>query len=100
MRSGVAPEAPPAHAPTCAHAHATGAKPKGCYSRLFGLPAHPIGESDEAKLIELGDAMRYDVEREGRLTPRIGFTYFGQFLGHDLTHDATPLRGPYAAPGR
>jgi heme peroxidase len=42
--------------------------------------------------------MRYEVEREGTLTPRIGFTYFGQFLGHDLTHDLTPLAGPYAEP--
>ena len=39
--------------------------------------------------------MRYTQEREGTLTPRIGYTYFGQFLGHDLTHDATPLAGPY-----
>jgi hypothetical protein len=98
MRSGVASEGPPADAPRCAHAHAIGATPKGYYSRLFGLPAQPIGESDEEKLVELGSAMRYSVEREGTLTPRIGFTYFGQFLGHDLTHDATPLGGPYAAP--
>ena len=62
------------------------------------MPANPIGDSEEAKLVELGSAMRYKVEREGTLTPRIGFTYFGQFLGHDLTHDATPLGGPYAAP--
>jgi hypothetical protein len=98
MRSGVASEGPPADAPACAHAHATGAKPKGYYSRLFGPPAHPIGESEEAKLVELGNAMRYRREREGTLTPRSGFTYFGQFLGHDLTHDTTPLGGPYAAP--
>ena len=39
--------------------------------------------------------MRYAVEREGTMTPRIGYTYFGQFLGHDLTHDVTPLAGPY-----
>ncbi|MFL6520381.1 MAG: peroxidase family protein [Chthoniobacterales bacterium] len=39
--------------------------------------------------------MRYREEREGTLTPRVGYTYFGQFLGHDLTHDATPLAGPY-----
>src|SRR4051812_1868616 len=98
MRSGVAPEGPPADAPPCAHAHAIGATPKSHYSRRFGMAAQPIGESEEAKLIELGDTMRYQVEREGTHTPRIGFTYFGQFLGHDLTHDATPLGGPYAAP--
>src|ERR1044072_4563921 len=98
MPSGVAPEGPPADAPACAHAHAIGAEPKSHYSRLFGMPAQPIGESDEPRLVELGNAMRYSVEREGTLTPRIGFTYFGQFLGHDLTHDVTPLGGPYAAP--
>ncbi|HEX7517203.1 MAG TPA: peroxidase family protein [Chthoniobacterales bacterium] len=42
--------------------------------------------------------MRYQVEREGTLTPRVGYTYFGQFVGHDLTHDPTPLEGPYAEP--
>jgi hypothetical protein len=35
--------------------------------------------------------MRYETEREGTLTPRVGYTYFGQFVGHDLTHDTTPL---------
>jgi len=42
--------------------------------------------------------MRYGVEREGTLTPRVGYTYFGQFVGHDLTHDFTSLEGPYAEP--
>ena len=98
MRSGVAPEGPPAPAPTCVHAHASGAQPKGYYSRWFGLPTQPIGESDETKLIELGNAMHYAVEREARLTPRAGFTYFGQFVGHDLTHDTTPLDGPFRRP--
>jgi hypothetical protein len=42
--------------------------------------------------------MRYEIEREGTLSPRVGYTYFGQFLGHDLTHDTTPLEGPYADP--
>ena len=78
----------------------TRSEPRGYYSRLFGKPADPIPRSQEAKLIELGNSMRYDTEREGTLTPRVGFTYFGQFLGHDLTHDATPLEGPYAAPER
>ena len=44
--------------------------------------------------------MRYKVEREGTLTPRAGYTYFGQFIGHDLTHDSTPLEGPYCEPER
>lgn len=73
---------------------------KGYYSRLFAKPAHPIGRDQEEKLVELGNAMRYKVEREGTLTPRVGFTYFGQFLGHDLTYDPTPLDGPYEDPER
>lgn len=82
----------------CSHARAMQAAPKGHYSRLFPKPAKPIVAEDEEKLIELGNAMRYEVEREGTLTPRVGYTYFGQFLGHDLTHDPTPLAGPYSDP--
>jgi hypothetical protein len=82
----------------CSHARRTRAESKGCYSRLFGLPANPIAAKDEDKLVTLGNAMRYETEREGTLTPRVGFTYFGQFLGHDLTHDPTPLAGPYSDP--
>ncbi|HEX8078516.1 MAG TPA: peroxidase family protein, partial [Chthoniobacterales bacterium] len=88
----------PAQAATCSHARAMRAEAKGNYSRLFPKPATPMTPADEPKLIELGSAMRYETEREGTLTPRIGFTYFGQFLGHDLTHDTTPLAGPYAEP--
>ena len=82
----------------CSHARRMRAEPKGHYARLFAKPAHPITADEEVKLIELGSSMRYEVEREGTLTPRIGYTYFGQFFGHDLTHDATPLAGPYAEP--
>ena len=85
--------------PRCAHAHLThSAEPRGHYSRLFAGPAKPALKYQEDKLIELGQAMRYEVEREGTLTPRVGYTYFGQFAGHDLTHDATPLKGPYPEP--
>lgn len=83
---------------TCSHARASHSAPKGYYSRLFGKPAHPITADEEFKLVELGNAMRYGREREGTLTPRVGYTYFGQFIGHDLTYDATPLAGPYSEP--
>src|SRR6266566_7866801 len=73
---------------------------KGYYFRLFRMPAKPVAKSDEEKLIKLGEAMRYDVEREGTLTPRVGYTYLSQFVGHDLTYDPTPLEGPYLDPER
>ena len=82
----------------CSHAPVNQATAKGYYSRLFGRPAHPITFAEEEKLIELGNAMRYEVEQEGTLTVRIGYTYFGQFLGHDLSYDGTPLGGPYLEP--
>jgi hypothetical protein len=47
---------------------------KGYYSRLFQMPGEPLGKDQEEKLIKLGEAMRYDVEREGTLTPRVGYT--------------------------
>ena len=84
--------------PRCAHARMPHSEPKGHYSRLFARPAKPVSPDEEDKLIELGQAMRYKIEREGTLTPRVGYTYFGQFVGHDLTHDSTPLEGPYAEP--
>ena len=84
--------------PACSHAHALRAEPRGCFSRLFAKAAKPIAPEEEEALIALGNAMRYEVEREGTHTPRVGFTYFGQFLGHDLTHDPTPLAGPYSDP--
>jgi hypothetical protein len=40
--------------------------------------------------------MRYTAEREGTLTPRVGFTYFGQFVGHDLSHDPSPIENSQA----
>src|SRR5688500_4106506 len=84
--------------PACSHARAMRAEPKGFFSRLFAEAAHPLAPDQEEGLIALGRAMRYVVEREGTHTPRVGFTYFGQFLGHDLTHDLTPLAGPYSDP--
>jgi hypothetical protein len=84
--------------PGCHHSRALLAEPRGFFSRLFAEPAHPIARDEEQGLIALAKAMRYTVEREGTLTPRVGFTYFGQFVAHDLTYDPTPLAGPYAEP--
>src|SRR5437763_8392822 len=84
------------HPAACSHAQMIRAGAKGYYSRLFKKPAEPLGPDEEFKLVELGTDMRNGEEREGTLTPRIGYTYFGQFVGHDLTYDSTPLAGPYA----
>ena len=77
---------------------AAASKPQGCYGRLFESAHAPISKAAEEKLVQLGESMRYAVEREATLTPRVGFAYFGQFIGHDLTHDKTPLAGPYSDP--
>ena len=82
----------------CTHGPASRLEQKGHYSRLFARPDKDFPREEEDKLIALGQAMRYEVEREGTLTPRVGFTYFGQFIGHDLTLDSTPLEGPYLDP--
>ena len=96
--SSALPEIAPASTGACSHSAMSQATAKGHYSRLFRKPAEPLGPDEEFKLVELGTAMRYGKEREGTLTPRIGYTYFGQFVGHDLTYDSTPLAGPYAEP--
>lgn len=82
----------------CAHAPLSQPQPRGCYSRLFARPARPLLRDDEEKLIELGMSMRYQVDRDGTLSPRAGYTYFGQFIAHDLTLDSTTLEGPYPEP--
>ena len=62
------------------------------YSRLFPATSTPFSRRDEDRLIALAESLRYSGRpRDGILTPRAGFTYLGQFIGHDLTHDCTPL---------
>jgi hypothetical protein len=66
--------------------------PKGRFGRMFESTATPlITPADEAKLIALGQAMIDPHETEGRHTISAGYTYFGQFVDHDLTHDRTRL---------
>lgn len=88
----------------CPHAErptgATFSEVRGYYSRLFPPTLNRFSRRDEERLIRLGQSMRYTTEREGTLTPRVGFTYFGQFVGHDLSHDPSPLEGSHTDAGR
>lgn len=58
--------------------------PQGSYRRLFPKAALPIPAVDDWKLNALAAAMR-DVDRNGDSEIPSGFTYFGQFIDHDLT---------------
>jgi heme peroxidase len=65
---------------------------------MFSPAAQPIAPAQEPGLIALGDSMRDPKERAGKWTPRIGYTYFGQFIDHDITYDNTDIDGPYSDP--
>ena len=65
---------------------------------MFPPAAQPITPAQEPGLIALGDSMRDPKERAGKWTPRIGYTYFGQFIDHDITYDRTDIDGPYSDP--
>jgi hypothetical protein len=61
------------------------------YGRLFPPAQAQILGGDEERLTELGRAMCDPREHEGKWTVSAGYTYFGQFIDHDLTRDRTPL---------
>jgi hypothetical protein len=70
----------------------------GSYTRMFselkGKPARPSSDIEEG-LARLGEAMvdkdpLVEAESQPEL-PTAGYTYFGQFIDHDLTLDLTPL---------
>lgn len=58
------------------------------------LPLTPSPASGELGLIELGEEMK-ELEPPPSTTtlntPKVGYTYLGQFIDHDLTLDSTPL---------
>lgn len=60
------------------------------YGRMFPATEAPVTQDQEADLVRLGKAMR-DSGVRNRPTPDAGFTYFGQFIDHDLTQDTTML---------
>ena len=64
------------------------------FSELRGKPAQPSSDIEEG-LARLGEAMvdngpLVELESQPEL-PTAGYTYFGQFIDHDLTLDLTPL---------
>ena len=76
----------------------TPASASGPYTRMFselrGRPARPSSDIEEG-LARLGEAMvdkdpLVEPESQPEL-PTAGYTYFGQFIDHDLTLDLTPL---------
>lgn len=66
-----------------------GSGSKMTFGRLFGDEL-PSFTPDAAKLIDLGNAMVDDGSGSNSATPAI-YTYFGQFVDHDVTFDITPL---------
>lgn len=58
------------------------------------LPLMPTPASGELGLIELGEEMKEPEAPPPTTTlntPKVGYTYLGQFIDHDLTLDFTPL---------
>src|ERR1700720_1566188 len=69
------------------------------YTRMFPQLARPPstpGSTLEAGLAELGKRMKRSKSKDSSVFA--GFTYFAQFIDHDLTFDITPLARahPYA----
>lgn len=60
------------------------------YGRMFKPAENPLRDQQEADLVTLGMAMK-DLGIRNRKTADSGFTYFGQFIDHDLTQDTTKL---------
>ena len=65
------------------------------YTRIFPelarAPSTPNSLVEQG-LIALGEGMLDNPKDRPKETPFAGYTYFGQFIDHDLTFDVTPLR--------
>jgi hypothetical protein len=53
---------------------------------------------DDAKLLELADAMKDTLPDGDNNAIPAGYTYLGQFIDHDITLDTTPLSAQLADP--
>lgn len=89
------PEPPVAGARRASHGRAvprglqaSAARP-GRFAKMFDLPACRVGPGDIDELFELLGRRNDDTVDNGVIPA--GFTYFGQFVDHDITFDQTPV---------
>lgn len=68
-----------------------------CYTRMFPQLARPPHAEIEEGLRKLGELMEDDDSGDNSPTVTAGYTYFGQFIDHDLTLDITPLEEAHPA---
>jgi hypothetical protein len=68
---------------------------QGCFGRMFPEADRPLTGQDEEKLCELGEAMCVEGPGAAESTNlNAGYTYFGQFIAHDLIWNRTLLDAP------
>jgi hypothetical protein len=58
---------------------------------MFPVTKDPIDSEGERDLIALGQSMKAKGIERATFTARAGMTYLGQFIGHDLAGDRTPV---------
>jgi len=61
------------------------------FPNLARPPSTPNSRAEQG-LVALGEGMLDNPKDRPKETPFAGYTYFGQFIDHDLTFDLTPLR--------
>src|SRR6266404_2215594 len=69
-------------------------EPQSGFSRMFPRADKPLRGSDEDKLILLGGAMRREAAPRDSSNLTTGYTYFGQFVDHDMIWNRTLLDAP------
>jgi hypothetical protein len=74
----------------------TAPPPKGDYRYLCQQTRYPVGPAEEHLLEALGAAMIDDRPNDDSTLITAGYTYFGQFIDHDLTWNRLNIHVPHA----